>query len=122
MRILIVTGKLAEETIKKLVSDLEQDVDVLALPVTVASFITAKYAANQLKKHDLSCYDMLIMPGSTSGDLSLIEETIDIPVYRGPVHAADLPLVLSENIQLSKTQPANELIKSKLEEAVRRIL
>ena len=116
MKILIVTGKIAEDTIKKLVSGLEQDIDVLALPVTVASFITAKYAINQLKKHNLSGYDMLIMPGSTSGDILLIEETIGIPVYRGPIHAADLPLVLSENIQLSKNQPANELIKTKLEE------
>ncbi|RLI03023.1 dihydropteroate synthase-like protein [Candidatus Bathyarchaeota archaeon] len=116
MSILIVTGKLAEKTIKGLVSDLEKDVDVLALPVTVASFITAKYAAHQLIKHDLSSYDMLIMPGSISGDLSLIEDAIGIPVYRGPIHAADLPLILSENIQLSKIQPANELIKSKLEE------
>ncbi|MHA1288704.1 MAG: DUF6513 domain-containing protein, partial [Candidatus Thorarchaeota archaeon] len=108
MSILIVTGKLAEKTIKGLVSDLEKDVDVLALPVTVASFITAKYAAHQLIKHDLSSYDMLIMPGSISGDLSLIEDAIGIPVYRGPIHAADLPLILSENIQLSKIQPANE--------------
>lgn len=116
MKTLIITGKLAEDTIKKLVSDLEQDVEVLALPVTVASFITAKYAANQLKKHNLSDYDMLIMPGSTSGDLSIIEETIGVPVYRGPIHAADLPLILSENIHLSKTKPANELVKTKLEE------
>jgi dihydropteroate synthase-like protein len=116
MKILIVTGKLAEETIKEQVAGLKIDVDVLALPVTVASFITPRYAANQLTKQDLSHYDMLVLPGSISGDLSVIEEATGIPAYKGPLHAADLPLVLSEDIQLSRTQPANELIQDKLRE------
>lgn len=115
MRTLIVTGKLAEETIRELIAELS-DTDVLALPVSVASFITAKYAAKELKEHDLAGYDRLLMPGATSGDLSIIEDTVGIPVFRGPMHAADLPLVLSENIPLSKTKPANELIQSKLRE------
>ena len=115
MKILIVTGKLAEETIKEQVAGLKK-VDVLALPVTVASFITPNYAANQLAKHDLSGYDMLVLPGSISGDLSPIEEATGIPAFKGPLHAADLPLVLSEDIQLSRTQPANELIQDKLRE------
>ena len=116
MKILIVTGKLAEETIKEQVAGLEKKVDVLALPVTVASFITPRYAANQLMKYDLSGYDMLVLPGSISGDLSPIEEATGIPAFKGPLHSADLPLVLSEDIQLSRTQPANELIQDKLRE------
>ena len=75
MRTLIVTGKLAEETIRELISDLS-DADVLALPVSVASFITVQYAAKELQKHDLSKYDRLLMPGATGGDLSIIEEAI----------------------------------------------
>ena len=43
MKILIVTGKLAETTIKKQVLGLKHQVDVFALPVTVAAFITPKY-------------------------------------------------------------------------------
>ena len=116
MKILIVTGKLAEETIKEQVMGLKHQVDVLALPVTVAAFITPNYAANQLAKHDLSQYDMLVMPGSTNGDLSVIEEATGIPTYKGPLHAADLPLVLSEDIQFSRTLPANELIQDRLRE------
>lgn len=114
MKILIITGKLAEETVKAQVADFRDYVDVLVLPVTVAAFITAKYAATQLRNHDLSKYDMLIVPGATSGDLTQIEEAIGVPTYKGPLHASDLNLVLSLNIQLSKTQPANELIQDKL--------
>ena len=114
MKILIVTGKLAEETIRDQVSNLEHQVDVIALPVTVASFITPRFAANQLVKQDLSQYDMIVLPGSIDGDLSVIEEATSIPTYKGPLHSADLPLVLSEDIQLSKTIPANELVQDKL--------
>lgn len=116
MKVLIITGTLAEETIREQVKDLEQEVDVLALPVTVASFITPRYAARQLASHDLSKYDMIIMPGNISGDLNIIEEATDVPVYKGPLHAADLPLVISEGIPLSKTIPANELVLDKLRE------
>ena len=106
MRILIVTGRLAEETIKEKVKNLIDDIDVLPLPVTVASFITPEYAAKQLEKHDLAEYDMIIMPGTINGDISQIEKATGVPTFKGPLHAADLPLIISENIQLSKTIPA----------------
>jgi dihydropteroate synthase-like protein len=118
MKILIVTGKLAAETIREKVAGLEHEVDVLPLPVTVASFITPKYAAKELVKHDLTRYDMIVMPGSIEGDLSLIEEATGVLTYKGPMHAADLPLILSENILLSKTEPASDLIHDKLREKV----
>ena len=116
MKILIVTGKLAEETIKEQTSDLKHQVDVLAFPVTVASFITPRYAAKQLEGVDVKQYDMIIMPGPVSGDLSVIEEATGVPTYRGPMHSADLPLIITEDIPLSKTIPANELVKDKLRE------
>ena len=113
LKILIITGKLAEESIKEQVSEFP-DIDVFALPVTVASFITPKYAVLELQKINISSYDMIIVPGSMSGDLSIIEESIGVPTFKGPLHAADLPLVLSENIPLSKKIPANELIQDRL--------
>jgi dihydropteroate synthase-like protein len=116
MKILIVTGKLAAETIREKVAGLEHEVDVLPLAVTVASFITPRYAAKELAKHDLKDYDMIVMPGSINGDLSLIEDATGVPTFKGPMHAADLPLVLSENIPLSKTIPASDLIQDKLRE------
>lgn len=114
MKYLIVTGRLAEDMIIKQIEDIDFDVDVMSLPVTVASFITPQYAAKQLEKHDLSDYDIILMPGAVTGDLSIIEKTTGVSTYKGPLHAADLSLVLQEDIKLSKTFPANELIHEKL--------
>lgn len=113
MKTLIITGKLAEEAVREKVRDFI-DIDVLALPVTVASFITPKYAANELQKHDLSNYEMIVVPGTMSGDLKIIEDAVGVATFKGPLHSADLSLVFSENIALSKTVPANELVLEKL--------
>jgi dihydropteroate synthase-like protein len=114
MRILVVTGKLAADTIRQQTQKLEHQIDVIALPVTVASFITPIYAAKQLEQKDLTKYDMIILPGSINGDLTLVEEATRIPTFKGPVHAADLSFILSEDIQLSKTTPASDLVQDKL--------
>jgi dihydropteroate synthase-like protein len=116
MKILVVTGKLAEVTINEKIENLKYDIDVLPLPVTVASFITPEYAVKHLGKHDLTKYEKIIMPGTINGDLSLIEKATGVPTFKGPIHAADLPLIITENVQLSKTIPASILIQDKLRE------
>lgn len=116
MKILIVTGKLASETIREKTQGLKHDVDVIALPVTVASFITPAYAAKQLAEIDLSGYDMILLPGSVSGDVSPVEEATGIPTYKGTLHASDLPIVLSMGIQFSKTVSASILAQTAIEE------
>lgn len=112
MRVLVVTGSLAREEVKRQTADLVHEVDVLALPVTVAAFITPRFAAQQLKKHSLKDYDMILIPGSVAGDVSPVEEATGVPTFKGPMHAAELPLVLTADVQLSKTVPANLLIQS----------
>ncbi len=115
MRILIVTGTLAEDTVRGQTRGLPHDVDVISLPVSVASFITPNYAAKALKEMDLDGYDMILLPGTVNGNVSQVEEAIRVPTYKGPIHSADLPLVLTSNIKLSKTVPASDLIKEAVE-------
>ena len=79
MKILIVTGKLAADIIEETTKDLEHDVDVLALPVTVAAFITPAYAAKQLASKDLSKYDMILLPGSVMNTVPVFS-----PSFRNP--------------------------------------
>ena len=118
MRILALTGKLAEEDVRRYASEADVDVDVLTLPVQVASFITPDYALGVLRKSRLMGYDMILMPGGVQGDVSQVEHSTGIPTFKGPVHAADIPLVLSHlgEIELSKTVPASELLKGVLED------
>jgi len=40
MRVLIVTGRLAEDSVRRYITGLDMDVDVRVLPVSVAAFIT----------------------------------------------------------------------------------
>lgn len=110
LKVLIVTGKLAEESIQKQLPLIQHDVDILALPVNVASFITPNYVVRTLKSMNLDEYDMIIIPGTVFGDVTPVEETLGIPTYKGPLHVADLPLIFSEGIELSKTVPASELL------------
>ena len=115
MRILIVTGKLAVDTIREKTRGLKHEIEVLALPVTVAAFITPAYAAKQLAEMDLSGYDMILLPGSVNGDVTPVEETTGVPTFKGTLHASDLPVVLSLDIQFSKTVSASILAQDALE-------
>lgn len=114
MRILIVTGKLAAETIREKTKELEHEVDVLPLPVTVAAFITPAYAAKQLSEKDLSKYDLILLPGSVNGDVTLVEEATGVPTYKGTLHASDIPLVLSMDLVFSKTVSASIIAQDAL--------
>lgn len=113
MRVLIVTGRLAEENLKRYASESAVDADVVALPVSVAAFITPELAAETLNAPWVKAYDLILMPGAVRGDVSPVEAFTGVPTFKGPVHAADLPLVLSllGEVELSKTVPASEMIR-----------
>ncbi len=110
MRVLVVTGRLAEAGVRRTVEGLG-GVDVVALPVSVASFITPRFAAGRLGAMNLEGYDMILIPGTVSGDVSPVEEATGVPTFKGPVHFADIPLALSSGVQLSRTVPASDLIR-----------
>jgi len=114
MKILLVTGKLAAESVREHTKNLKHEIDIIILPVTVAAFITPDYAAKQLAKMDLSGYDMILIPGAVNGDVSPVEEATGIPTYKSTLHASDLPLVLSMDIEFSKTIPASFLVQDAL--------
>ena len=116
MKVLVVTGRLAEESVKRYVSETEMDVDVVALPVSVASFITPGYAAHALKALGVRDYDLILMPGAVQGDVTPVEAVTSVPTFKGSLHAADIPLVLDllGEVELSKTTPASELIRDEM--------
>jgi len=113
LRVLVVTGRLAEESVRRSVSGLGMDVEVRILPVSVAAFITPEYAAEALGNLEAGDYDVILLPGMVRGDVSPVEEATKIPTFKGPVHSSDLPIVIGllGEIELSKTLPASELIR-----------
>lgn len=87
----------------------------------VASFLAPRDLERLLRDGD---YDMVIVSGMCTASFAAVERETGVPIYRGPRHAADLPLVLSvlETVPLSKTIPADEfLAETRREEAYRQV-
>ena len=89
MNILVVTGKLAENTVKRSVNG---KADVLVLDIEVAAFTTPALLRRSLPQKK---YDLILIPGMASGDFSGLEKELGIPIRLGPKHAVDLGFVLS---------------------------
>lgn len=109
MDILVVTGKLAGNAVKKSVQD---EADVLVLDIDVAAFVTPALLRRFLPDKK---YDMILIPGLASGDFSGLEKELNTSIRLGPKHAVDLELVLSfaDTIDFSKKVPACELLIEK---------
>lgn len=112
MKILLVTGRLAEREVRRFASMSKRMVETIALPISVAAFITPRYAAERLGERNLVGFDLILLPGTVKGDVSPVEEATGIPTFKGPLHASELPYILDhlEKIKLSKTRPASELL------------
>jgi len=121
VRILIVTGKLAEPLIKDIVSKTKtvHKVDVISLPITVAALASTELIARNLKALGIrkGMYDLILIPGYSQGSAKIIEETIGIPAVKGTLHAYDIPVILSLEDPLkilSSEKPADEIIKNEI--------
>ncbi len=115
MKVLLVTGKLAEKLVRKYGGN----ADVFVADTDVAAFITPKH----LEKLDLSKYDLVLVPGLTRGNRwDEFEEKVGTKVRLGPIHAYDLQYVMKfiDKIEFSHFEPACKLIEGvKMEETLR---
>ncbi|NVM56068.1 MAG: dihydropteroate synthase-like protein, partial [Candidatus Helarchaeota archaeon] len=110
MSILILTGVMAYEILEEYITPFANSVKLMKLPISIAAFITPQFVINQLKKIDFSPYKSIIVPGLMQGSTQSIEDVFNIPTFKGPRYASDIPLILEENLQLSKTIPADKLL------------
>src|SRR5207237_560613 len=89
-RILFVTGKLAEPSLRRLLAEFAPRAgfayDVVVLPITVAALATVSWIARHLELTE--AYDRIVLPGLCPGDLV---EMGGLPVERGPKDLSDLP-------------------------------
>lgn len=116
MKVLLVTGRVAEKRVKEIAEKF--GCDVYVADVDVASFITPKH----LKDLDLSDYDLVIVPGLAKGDWKRLEEEKGVKVRLGPIHYSDLPYILErlDEIELSHEIPACRLLNlNKAEENIK---
>ncbi len=122
MKILIITGRLAEGIVRERCKDIkEYDIEIYVANVDVAAFITPKH----IKNLELGDYDLVLVPGLTAGaKWEELEREKGVTIRLGPIHAYDIPYVLKniEKIQLSHKIPACKLIESiKAEEILKEV-
>ncbi len=120
-RVLIVTGRLCEGPIRHLLRD--RDADVISMPVDVAALMTSRQVAQGLQGKDLSQYDLILLPGMFRQETSGLAKRVGVPVFLGPVHFVDLPLVLEhlDPHQLSTERPADLVLTQQLKERTERV-
>jgi dihydropteroate synthase-like protein len=118
LRILLVTGLLAEKIVKRYAKESIVETEILALKVPVAALLTPAHIAKALKKTDVQDFDMILVPGLVRGDTSTIADSVGTPTYKGPRYAADLSTVLDTlgHIKLSTVAPACEILREKLQQ------
>ncbi|MDR2943702.1 MAG: DUF4346 domain-containing protein [Methanosarcinales archaeon] len=120
MKILVVTGRLAEAAVKKAVGDMA---DVLVLPMAVAALITPQKLISGFTASAFSHrkYDAVLVSGFSKFHFEKAEKELGSPIYLGPKHAADLKDALLSQI-FSKTIPSCEFIRDQKRAHAREIL
>ncbi len=112
MKVLLVTGRLAEAQVRSFA----KDADVLVADVEVAAFITPEL----LLCASPQGYDLILIPGAITADFREAERALGAKIRLGPKHAADLKEVLhylaKEKIELSRTVPACQLLNGNMRE------
>lgn len=109
-RLLLITGRLAENEVRKAAKKL--GADVLVLPVDIALFIGPKMAASAIRKTKRG-YSKIIFPGLTRFDVSVVEKEVGMPCFKGPGHASDIVRVLNSHVALSKSEPADFVVEKR---------
>jgi dihydropteroate synthase-like protein len=93
MRILFVTGKLAEPSLRRVLDGFAPgagiDAEVVVLPISVAALMTPRWVAHHLERRE--GIDKVVLPGHCRGDLSSVESAVGAPVIAGPEDLRDLP-------------------------------
>ncbi|ESQ21210.1 MAG: hypothetical protein CISAcid_07860, partial [uncultured Acidilobus sp. CIS] len=121
MRVGIVTSRTAEPLVRETVSGVK-DVEamVVALPVPVISVLSTRAIASIIRSRPalakaLSSVDMVILPGTVSGDAGEVAKVVTRPAYKGPKSLGELPATLAQvarGAQLDAVKSADEVLGS----------
>ncbi len=124
MKVLLVTGLLAEKTVKRYAKESSVETEVFALKVHVAALLSPERIADALKEENLRNFDMILVPGLIRGDTGVIANAVEIPTFKGSRYAADLPTVLEalDQVELSTVRPACDLLREEIRQKALREL
>jgi dihydropteroate synthase-like protein len=93
MKLLFVTGKLAEPALRRIVAELAPKAgftpEVAVLPITVAALMTTDWVARHL--HVPPGTEKIVLPGLCLGDVAAVTDAGGVPAVLGPKDLRDLP-------------------------------
>jgi dihydropteroate synthase-like protein len=118
VKVLLITGQLAEEAVRRYAQETIVETETLAVKIAVAAFLTPQTISEALKKKKLTDFNAILVPGMVRGDTTIISKVTGVATFKGPRYAADLPTVLDSlcEVQLSPTVPADDLLREKLQQ------
>lgn len=113
---LLVTGLLAEKAVQHYSKESRVESEVFVLKTSIAAFLTPEQIAKELRNLKNRDFDMILIPGLTRGNTSVVADATGIPTFKGPKYAADLPVVLEAlgKVELSMVTPACEILAEEL--------
>ncbi|MFZ2070983.1 MAG: dihydropteroate synthase-like protein [Halobacteriota archaeon] len=109
MKILLATGRKAEEMVKDAIADLSDiDCTVLTQDLNIAAFSTPGSLKKALGTYSRDC-DLILVPGLCKSEFSGLEEQIATPIRLGPRNAYDLAEALKYvgKLEFSSRLPAD---------------
>ncbi len=117
LRVLLITGALAEETVKRYAQGSCAKTKTIALKISVAALLTPETIAKALKDVDVKGFDVILVPGLVRGDTAIITKASGVQTFKGPRYAADLQTVLDSlgEVELSTVVPACDLVREQLQ-------
>jgi len=91
MRILFVTGKLAEPALRRVLAEMAPpfDYEVAPLGITVAALMTTSWIGAHLGSADGA--DRVMIPGLCEGDVDMLVQKLGRPVEKGPKDLRQIP-------------------------------
>ena len=91
MKILFVTGGLAERALRRTLQGMEAEFewDVAVMKITVAALMTPEWIAKFLEPSP-DC-DRIMIPGLCQGDSEPVAKATGLPVEKGPIDLRDIP-------------------------------
>ena len=116
MKVLLVTGLLAEKTVERYAKESSVETSVFALKVPVAALLAPEQIAKALKNTGVAGFDVILVPGLMRGDATVIADSVGTPTFKGSRYAGDLPTVLDalSRVKLSTVTPACDLLRDDL--------
>ena len=124
MRILLATGRKAEEMVKDAIANLgDIGCDVLTQDLNIAAFSTPKSLRKALETYSKNC-DLILVPGLCKSDFRGLEKDIATPIRLGPRNAYDLgeALKYADKQEFSSRVPADVLFAEKRKENAHKLL